>query len=142
MTDDEGETLAVLAPRRIEILTGGVERRRWPDALKARIVAESYAPGVVVTELARRHGALASQVHAWRKAAREGRLELPGDGAPMFAQVVVTGPSEPKPKTPAQAGSKSLASIEIEGDGVQVRVRASADPALVHAIVRALKGGS
>jgi transposase len=142
MTDDEGDTPAVLAPRRIEILTGGVERRRWPDALKAKIVAESFAPGVVVTELARRYGAMASQVHAWRKAAREGRLELSGDGAPMFAQVVVAAPSEPKPKTPAPAGSKSVALIEIEGDGVQVRVRTNADPALVHAIVRALKGRS
>jgi hypothetical protein len=37
MTDDEGDTLAVLAPRRIEILTGGVGRRRWPDALKGRV---------------------------------------------------------------------------------------------------------
>lgn len=139
MTDDEGGTLAVLAPRRIEILTGGVGRRRWPDGLKARIVAESHAPGVVVAELARRHGALASQVHAWRKAAREGRLGPPGDGAPMFAQVVVAAPPEPRSKVPAPAGSKSLPSIEIEGDGVQVRVRASADPALVHAIIRALK---
>jgi transposase len=126
-------------PRRIESLTGGVEQRRWPDALKARIVAESYAPGVVVTELARRHGALASQVHAWRKAVREGRLVLPGDDTSKFAQVVVAAPPDPGPRQAALSPSKSGLTIEIEGDGVQVRVRAGADPALVSAIIRALK---
>lgn len=141
MTDDEGGTAEVMAPRRIEILTGGVERRRWPDALKARIVAESYAPGVVVTELARRRGALASQIHAWRKAAREGRLELPGDGAPAFAQVVVAATPQPTSQAPA-ASPESPPAIEIAGGGVQVRVRGGADPALVQAIVHALKGGS
>jgi transposase len=141
MTNDEGDRPAT-TPRRIEILTGGVERRRWPDALKARIVAESYAPGVVVTELARRHGALASQVHAWRKAVREGRLVLPGDDTSKFAQVVVAAPPDPRPRQAALSPSQSGPAIEIEGDGVQVRVRAGADPALVSAIIRALKPSS
>lgn len=30
-------------------------RRRWNDDVKAQIVAESYAPGAVVSEVARRH---------------------------------------------------------------------------------------
>lgn len=113
------------------------ERRRWPDASKVKIVAESYAPGVVVTELARRHGALASQVHAWRKAVREGRLVAPaGDGA-MFARVIVAAAPDPKPRTPPLTTSGPI--IEIDGDGVQVRVRTGADPELVGAIIRALK---
>lgn len=141
MADDEGEPRAT-PPRRIEILTGGVGRRRWPDALKAKIVAESYAPGVVVAELARRHGALASQVHAWRKEARDGRLVLAGDEAAKFAQVVVAAPPDPKPRPTQPASSKAGPAIEIDGDGVQVRVRAGADPALVDAIIRALKQSS
>ena len=32
-----------------------VPRRRWSDEVKVRIVAESFAPGAVVSEIARRH---------------------------------------------------------------------------------------
>lgn len=130
----------ISAPRRMEILTGGGERQRWPDAMKAKIVVESYAPGVVVTELARRYGALASQVHAWRKAAREGRLLLPSEPKPGFAQIVVA-PAPPAPRPATSTDAKSAA-IEITADGVHVRIRGDADPALVSAIVRALKSAS
>lgn len=37
-----------------------VRRRRWSDEVKARIVAESYAPGAAVSEVARRHEILAA----------------------------------------------------------------------------------
>jgi transposase len=37
-------------------LLGPVRRRRWSDEVKARIVAESFAPGAVVSDVARRHG--------------------------------------------------------------------------------------
>src|SRR6266567_3638308 len=44
------------APRgRVEIRSGVGRRRRWSDEDKGRIVAESYAPGAVVSEIARRH---------------------------------------------------------------------------------------
>ena len=42
--------------RRLEVITGALGRRRWNAEAKARmIVAESLAPGVVVSEVARRH---------------------------------------------------------------------------------------
>jgi transposase len=31
--------------RRLEVITGALGRRRWSDEAKARIVAESLAPG-------------------------------------------------------------------------------------------------
>mgnify|MGYP006165046005 CR=1 FL=1 len=46
---------------RIEVLDGPTGRRRWPDDLKARIVAESFQPGARVCEA--RHGAFQ---HDWR----------------------------------------------------------------------------
>src|SRR4030095_8488156 len=65
------------APRgRVEIRSGVGRRRRWRDEDKGRIVAESYAPGAVVSEIARRHEISPQHLFAWRKAARNGQLAL------------------------------------------------------------------
>jgi transposase len=42
--------------RRFEVITGTGRRRNWPAEAKARIVAESLAPGAQVSDVARRHG--------------------------------------------------------------------------------------
>ncbi|WP_244622179.1 transposase [Bradyrhizobium ivorense] len=42
--------------RRIELITGAGRRRRWSSDDRARIVMESLAGGVSVSEVARRHG--------------------------------------------------------------------------------------
>jgi transposase len=63
------------APRgRVEIRSGVGRRRRWSDAEKGRIVAESFAAGAVVSEVARRHEISPQHLFAWRKAARAGQL--------------------------------------------------------------------
>ncbi|WP_456710931.1 MULTISPECIES: transposase [Bradyrhizobium] len=59
-------------------------RRRWSDDVKAQVVAASYAPGAVVSEVARRHEILPQQLSAWRSAARDGVLKLP-DGSELVA---------------------------------------------------------
>jgi transposase len=73
---------------RVEIRTGVGSRRRWSDEEKGRIVAESYAPGVIVSEVARRHEMSPQHLFAWRKAARAGRLPLAVDADPMFVPIV------------------------------------------------------
>ena len=65
------------APRgRVEIRSGVGRRRRWSNADKGRIVAESFAPGAVVSVVARRHEISPQHLFAWRKAARHGELAL------------------------------------------------------------------
>ena len=63
-------------------------RRRWSDDVKAQIVAESYAPGAVVSEVARRHEISPQLLSAWRKAARSGLLKPPNG-----TRLVTTSPS-------------------------------------------------
>ena len=75
---------------RIDIRVGVGGRRRWCAEDKGRIVAESYAPGAVASEVARRHEITPQHLLAWRKAARAGRLTLPAEEAPMFVPVVTT----------------------------------------------------
>lgn len=36
--------------------------RRWPDAVKAQIVAESFQPGVRIVDVARRHDLIPHQL--------------------------------------------------------------------------------
>ena len=58
-------------------------RRRWSNDVKAQIVAESYAPGAMASEVARRHEISPQLMSAWRKAARRGLLKLPDGTEPM-----------------------------------------------------------
>src|SRR6202045_5068468 len=73
---------------RVDIRVGVGRRRRWSVEAKGRIVAESYAPGAVVSEVARRHDISPQHLFGWRKAARAGVLTLPADEVPMFVPVV------------------------------------------------------
>jgi transposase len=127
---------SVERPRRIEVLNGPERRRRWSDEAKAQIVAESVLPGAMVSQVARRHDVLPSQIYAWRKAAREGSLVL--TGGPAFATVEVSGPLSPETKL-EQSGV--VPTIEIEAGAMAVRISGSADTALVERIIRALRAG-
>ena len=66
----------------VDALQARPRRRRWSDDFKSQIVAESYAPGAVVSEVARRHEISAQLLSAWRKAARSGLLKPPNGTEP------------------------------------------------------------
>lgn len=55
---------------RFEVLTGPERRRRWSEDQKRAIVAESFAPGAVVSEVARRVDISAGQIYRWRQELR------------------------------------------------------------------------
>ena len=71
---------------------GGVvrhrRRRRWNEAQKRQIVAETHEPGVSVPMVAQRYNLNANQVFKWRRLFRE--PERAG-GAGRFVPVVVEG---------------------------------------------------
>src|SRR5690606_30448657 len=76
---EEGGPVAGGFAGRLEVLEGPTGRRRWPDDVKARIVAESFQPDVLVSAVAQRHGISPQQLTTWRRAARDGHLALPGE---------------------------------------------------------------
>ena len=120
------------APRgRVEIRSGVGRRRRWSDEDKGRIVAESYAPGAVVSEIARRHEISPQHLFAWRKAARNGQLALAADDAAVFVPVMMA------PQKPAKRSA--LPSITIEMAGVVVRAECGVDVGWLAAVLRVMK---
>jgi transposase len=103
----EGDTF-----RRVEVITGVARRRRWTAQQKARIVAESYAPGASGTTVALRYGLHRNQLFAWRRQFRGGAGEDATPG-PRFVPLAI-----------AEAGG---ARIELSCAGVTIRVGAGFD---------------
>ncbi|MGC2825595.1 MAG: transposase [Pseudolabrys sp.] len=123
---------------RVDIRVGVGRRRRWSVEAKGRIVAESYAPGAVVSEVARRHDISPQHLFGWRKAARAGVLTLPADEVPMFVPVVRATDGS---GVAATAGTGSGA-ITIEIAGVVVRAERGVDLGWLRDVVRAVKAAT
>lgn len=117
--------------RRLEVITGALGRRRWSAEAKARIVAESLAPGVVISEVARRHDLRPQQLFAWRHQARQGRLALP---AAELSFVPVVGVTDAPP-----ADTSVAPVIEVALGGAIVRVPPEVDGRLLAKVLRAVK---
>jgi transposase len=123
--------------RLIEILAGPGRRRQWSAAEKARIVAETLAPGAAVTEVARRWQVCPQQVFGWRRQARAGLLALPlqvaGQEELGFVPIVAEA---------APAANATPTAIEVEVAGAMVRVPPGTDEALLTTVLRAVRASA
>ena len=116
--------------QRVEVLTGPGRRRVWDEATKARVVAESDAPGAVVSAVARLWQIAPQQLFTWRREARAAGLEA-SRGEAAFVPIV----AEP----PAAAVAAAEAIVEVVLGGAVVRVSPGVDPALLSAVLRAVR---
>jgi transposase len=131
----------------IEVVQRTRGYRRWPEDVKARIVAESFQSGARVVDIARRHGLAAHQLSDWRRRARQGELILPADAMagvssdalPAFVPVSV----EPEGVgRSADAGRISgVITIEI-GNDLVLRVPGDVPAERAAALARALRGST
>jgi transposase len=142
---------------RYEVVEPRRGNRRWPDDVKARIVAESLEPGVRVVDVARRHGVVANQLSDWRRQVRDGILVLPfaatatpsqHDGIePAFVPLAIAAePREPVntlslPKLASDRPQVQVLTLEI-GPDVVMRVPGDVPVERVAALVRAVRGVS
>ena len=88
----------------------GRRRRRWSEAQKRRIVAETQEPGVSVPMVAQRYNLNANQIFRWRRLFRE--LERAG-GTGRLVPVVVEG----APSHEAGAATMSPPSERVVAEG-------------------------
>ncbi|RKJ97719.1 transposase, partial [Teichococcus wenyumeiae] len=95
------------------------------EEAKARIVAETLAPGAVIAEVARRWQVCSQQVFTWRR-------EMRHNAPPTFVPIVA------EPSVAARESAPSPC-IEIQVAGALVRVLPETDPALLVMVLRALR---
>ena len=69
----------------VEVITSVQRRRRWSAEEKAAIVQETYAPGMSVSLVARRHGIAPNQLFTWRRLYASGALSAVGAGEEVVA---------------------------------------------------------
>jgi transposase len=166
----DGADGGVSEVRRIELITGGGRRRRWPSADKARIVMESLKLGSNVSEVARRNGLSPQQLFSWRrearalfnegidtapsdpaahvpapqphrKAAQRARPPEIGEATPVVVPVVTTAPAPTSPSAPSQPPADP-GTIEIAiGDAV-VRIIGQVETSRLLAVLRAVRRAS
>lgn len=126
-------------PRRVEVLSGVERRRKWPDESKIAIVAEALEPGIVVSDVARRHDLSPSQLFGWLKQFRNDAQALIEAKRPVFAPAVLdTTPVATLP-LPAPLPSSDPAVIEISVGEATVRIRGWVDARTLAAVLKALK---
>jgi transposase len=110
----------------VEVVTGSPRRRRWSDAEKAAIVAESQAPGAEASEIALRYGLHRNQLYGWRR--QFGSAAEDGIPEPAFVPVMAAPPAD-----------SGAAAIEIAIGGAIVRVGGGVDIAVLGKVLRLLK---
>jgi transposase len=109
---------------RVEVMTGPERRRGWSLEQKQMIVAEAFASGAVVADVARRLDVCPGQIYRWRRDLRA--------AANGFAAVVVAGET-------SGCAEREPAAIEVDFvPSPRVRLWASAPPALAAAVVQAV----
>jgi len=115
-------------------------QRRWPDEVKARIVAETLLPGATVNDVARKYDLRPNHLSAWRRMARDGDLVLPApDAEAEFAPLVLF---DVAPMQPIKDMEAATAAIEIMAGAVVVRLDGTTPAPRIAEIVRALGDGA
>lgn len=115
----------------MEVMVGPSGKRRWSDAYKGQVVAETLVPGVTVNEVARRHDLRPNHLSSWRRLAKDGKLPVPDLAGAEFAPLVFE-PPDPEPLAAA------ISPIEIVSGDIVIRLDVTTSAVRVAEIVRVL----
>jgi transposase len=125
MSDEAREVSTIGLVDTLRGATAG-RRKRWPEAVKRQIVAETRPPGASVSVVARRHDVNANQLFRWRRQYEAGAR---GKDEAHLVPVTVRPSSAPAGGT-----------IEIElMSGARVRISGVVDGAALCQVLDRLK---
>ncbi|HXT81728.1 MAG TPA: transposase [Acetobacteraceae bacterium] len=144
---------------RVEVITRVERRRKWSEAEKAVVLAETDAPGASVAAIARKHGIAKSVLYTWRSVRRaQAVAAMPGAGPVQFIPVGLIGghqddgvpaqlmppraiknadPPPPAAK-PTRTDRDGVIDIELS-NGVRLRVDGSVNERTLCRVLRSLK---
>jgi len=141
--------------QRIEVITRGERRRRWPIEEKREIVAESLRPGIRPSEVIRKYGISSSQLYAWRQqltrrlgdevsgpSANFARVDVVAqqqEKVGLMTEVATAAVAGPPIAVPVIASSRAEGLIEIMlANGASLRVDAHVDARALRRVLGAL----
>ena len=119
---------------RVEIITGKARRRRWSEDERRQLVAEAFAPGAVVSHVARLHDVAESCLYAWRK--RLGTGSATAD-RPRLIPVMVGDATAAV--TPALMSSPVPQAVVTLPDGTRLEIAAGYPAVALRALFAALR---
>ncbi|WP_234906114.1 IS66-like element accessory protein TnpA [Affinirhizobium pseudoryzae] len=119
--------------RRVEVIIGGNQRRRWTVEDKARITAASFMPGANIAAVAREHGVSQGLLHYWRRCARE---RVSDEQEMRFVPVVTRDDEEPVARTDERL------TMRVDVGGASVLIECSVDERALRTVFSALRGSA
>jgi transposase len=136
--------------RRLDLITGSKRRRARSIREKAAIVAETFAPGANVSEIARRHRLNRGLLFTWRRQVRRARpgpvAEATSEEArdPVFVPVEIEGavgwPAGPTVSdAPSPPPLMTAPMIEIVTGAMTVRVPTGVDAVTLATVLATLR---
>jgi transposase len=111
----------------ITVFSGAERHRRWSLEQKRSLVEAAFAPGAIVSEVARGADIRANQIYRWRR-------KLAADRPTGFAAVMLSADQRDN----SAAAAMPAAVMVIEMGNVRLQIMADAPPALVSAALRLL----
>lgn len=111
-------------------------RRRYSDAFRRQVVAETWQRGTSVSQVARRHDLNANMVFNWRRRYRH----VIADDTPALIPVHLASPALPETAAPVPDASTADGYIRLVlASGHELTVTGTIAPKLVRTVLEALR---
>ena len=127
--------------QRVEVITSTERRRRWSDEEKRRLVAEAFAPGAVISHVARQRGVATSCLFYWRKRFADSASGMSPDVARLIPVMIdeASRPVGPVLCPGAPMAPASGHAVITWPDGLRLEVPAGYPSAGLKALIAALR---